>query len=37
MEGVVRSKKERKSRSMMVMGDGEEGDRVFLVCWDEDR
>ena len=36
MVGVVRAREERKSRDLVVMGEGREGNGVLLICWDGD-
>ena len=33
LAGVVRAKEERKSRDLVMTGEGREGDGFFLVCW----
>ena len=33
---MVKVREERKSRALVGMGNGREGDGVFLVCWDGD-
>ena len=37
LEGGVRAREERKSRSLVVTGEGREGDGVLLVFLDGDR
>ena len=37
MVGVVRGREERKSRAIVAIGEGREGDDFILVYWDGDR